>query len=383
MPTTKDVTRAIHLTGGKLQHMLQANGQFQYRFHIRSDVRYKPKYNMLRHAGSVYALGQYHDFGHEPELVSNIRDAVQFMKSCCVKSLPDQDATVLWMLRTKDTQDDDFQQAAKLGGAGLGLVAAVTAVNKKQPVFSTSELAGLGNFILFMQKADGSFYSKYFEDTATRDEKWTSLYYPGEAALGLLFLNGVVPDTKWLMGAKKALLYLARSRKGKSNVPADHWALIATQRLLNDVPELTDTTRRMLVAHAVQISEEILSQQQKDSHSRAYGAFDRYGKTTPAATRIEGLVAAYKLLPDSQKKLKKRIYQAVEKGVAFLLKTQIKKGPHAGAIPRALLTMPKEGFDAKKFNQRRREVRIDYLQHALCAMIGWLEIQEISTSEKK
>ncbi len=83
-----------------------------------------------------------------------------------------------------------------------------------------------------MQKNDGSFYSKYIPEKGGRDDSWTSLYYPGEAALGLLMLYEKDPSPEWLQGAADAMSYLSRIRYNKIIVEADHWALIATAKLL-------------------------------------------------------------------------------------------------------------------------------------------------------
>ena len=45
--------------------------------------------------------------------------------------------------------------------------------------------------------------------------------------LGLLMLDAIHPDPEWALGAYEGLRYLARSRAGHPQVPADHWALIA------------------------------------------------------------------------------------------------------------------------------------------------------------
>ena len=56
-----------------------------------------------------------------------------------------------------------------------------------------SQLQALGRFIIFLQKADGSFYSKYGAN-GKPVEDWQSLYYPGEAALGLIALYEIDPS---------------------------------------------------------------------------------------------------------------------------------------------------------------------------------------------
>ncbi|MCB0385783.1 MAG: hypothetical protein KDD43_10350, partial [Bdellovibrionales bacterium] len=106
--------------------------------------------------------------------------------------------------------------------------------------------------------------------------------------------------------------------------------------------------------------------------SPAFGGSTRDGRTTPTATRLEGLLAAYEFLPDSESELKAEILRVSRLGVGFLIKNQIKdEGPFKGAIPRAIGPV-KKGQDRnsiRQFNLRATEIRIDYVQHALSAML--------------
>ena len=56
-----------------------------------------------------------------------------------------------------------------------------------------------------MQKEDGTFYSKYIPAEGGRSVRWTSLYYPGEAALGLLMLYEKDPSAAWIQAAANAI----------------------------------------------------------------------------------------------------------------------------------------------------------------------------------
>ena len=63
---------------------------------------------------------------------------------------------------------------------------------------------------------------------------------------------------------------------------------------------------------------------------------------------------------------------AIDEGMQFLLRSQIQIGEHAGGIPRAIHTLPEDHPQFKKsFNRRATEVRIDYVQHALSAMLQY------------
>ena len=72
--------------------------------------------------------------------------------------------------------------------------------------------------------------------------------------------------------------------------------------------------------------------------------------------------------------MRKRIDSAVYRGIAFLLNAQIKEGPFAGAFPRSVGRLNQNTPEAKEFNNRATEVRIDYVQHALSAMIQYLRL---------
>ena len=223
-----------------------------------------------------------------------------------------------------------------------------------------------------MQKQDGSFYSKYIPSTGGRDDSWTSLYYPGEAALGLVMLYEMDRFDPWFTAASRALAYLARLRKNEKVVPADHWALLATAKMLSlDKSEVAPELRTQLISHAVQICEAILAEQITDSESHILnGGFSSDGFVTATATRLEGLLAARSFLPH-ETELVQRIDAAVQRGAAFLLRAQIAGGDFAGGFPRAIATLAQNHSEADRFNRRATEVRIDYVQHALSALIQY------------
>lgn len=58
-----------------------------------------------------------------------------------------------------------------------------------------------------------------------------------------------------------------------------------------------------------------------------------------------------------------------------MINAQIKEGKYSGAIPRAVEPLKKgrKSF-VKRFNRRVTEIRVDYVQHALSAMIKYVQI---------
>ena len=366
---------SIALSAQYLIRAIQDNGRFTYRINLNPSITHKPRYNVLRHAGTMYALGMYHDLTMNDEAKSALQSAGKFLRYHCIAPVAEENG-LLAVWSRPELNGTDAAVQAKLGGSGLGLVGLLSLEKASPGTTSLDDLRGLGRFILFMQKEDGSFYSKYIPSKGGRRDNWTSLYYPGEAALGLIMLHGHDPNPHWLEGATKALIYLARTREDQDEVPADHWALLASAQLMTLYRDtLSDVEQSMLLRHTIQISERILSQQVSLTDSALLlGGFTKDSRTTPTATRLEGLLAALEVIPNRNTKIRKRITKSVQRGMVFLTNAQVLTGEHAGAMPRAIRQLPDDGTSkVKSFNRRATEVRIDYVQHALSAMIQYVD----------
>jgi len=378
--TQKTLDKSIDLSASYLVDKCDSQGKFIYRINLDPTVEVKPKYNILRHAGAVYALAMYAGQSNYKNVRDkNVRDALErsarFLIEKTIRPVPGKnDILAIWSpAKMCGRKGND---TAKLGGTGLGLVALIEAEKIIPGIISKEDLGRLGRFLLYMQKNDGSFYSKYIQEKGGRDDSWTSLYYPGEAALGLLMLYEKDPSPEWLQGAADAMSYLSRIRYNKIIVEADHWALIATAKLL----KMYDHSRQpvpkeTIVQHGVKICRSMLTGVPKyHEESPEYGALTESGFTTQTAIRLEGLLSAISFLPESEKHFKIQAVSAVQQGLVFLLRSQIKEGRHAGGIPRVAQALTFKNIKEDGSNKDREyEIRIDYVQHAMCAMMQYSE----------
>jgi len=364
-------TDAIDRSARYLLERVKPDGSFRYIINMNPEVSVPQAYNVVRHAGALYALAMYYQARPDRTVDPALQKALDFLRRNTVAPVPGHtDCLAVWS--KPDIVFSAGPLEAKLGGAGLGLVSMV-AVNRVLPeAVGSGDLHRIGQFIRFMQKPDGSFYSTYIPSKGGRRDDWESLYYPGEAALGLLMLYKQAPSADVLASAEAALTYLAQQRAGREDVPADHWALLATQALLS--LQKTGSLHhpvRTYIDHAVQICESILKQQIKTSRQMPLvGGFFSDGRVTPTATRLEGLQACLAILPTDHP-AKARIEAAVHRGMLFLFRAQIKDGPYAGAFPGTVIRRPRYAPNAARFNRLATEVRIDYVQHALSAMIQY------------
>jgi len=368
------VQSAINRSARYLAKNTKEDGMFEYRINMDPAIEVKEKYNILRHAGAIYAMSMYYQLQPDVDMLSAIERAGKYLRDEPIYPISGRDDMLaVWSKPEVNRSGKPLQ--AKLGGTGLGLVALLS-IEKIHPGFTPlPDLQSLGQFIVYMQKEDGSFYSKYIPSMGGRWGKWQSLYYPGEAALGLLMLYEKDSSDVWIKSVAKALAYMARSRKNRTNIPADHWVLLATEKILSLENNLElPVSRELLINHAIQICDAILQSQIKNPERPDYdGGFSEDGRTTPTATRLEGLQAALSFLPPGHE-ARKRIDSAVPRGISFLLRAQIRERKFIGAFSRAVDKIDQDIPNADKFNRRATEVRIDYVQHALSAMIQYLHL---------
>ncbi len=336
---------AIDAAAGYLVRACGPDGRFVYRVHL-DDPTPLPRDNILRHAGAMYALAQHHRRWPSAEAAAALGRASRQLEAHVA---PGDGWSAVF--------STPAHREAKLGATGLALVAWT---HIDPPPVDLGSLRALGAFVRYMQAPDGRFVSKYFAGGG-RDDGWQSLYYPGEAALGATLLAERDPGAGWEALAERALMYLHRERQGDVRVPLDHWALLATRAL-----HRAGSLRAELQSHAEQICHSmLLANASPPPGHPLHGCFTGDGRTTPTATRLEGLIAALSFLDDQA--LRARIRREVDAGIGFLLRARVRGGPMDGAMPRALRLGDETDDEAG-------EVRIDYVQHALSAWMDYLAL---------
>jgi len=363
-PTQAAVESAAILSAGYLEQACGPDGRFKYKIALGSG-RESSSYDIIRHEGAIYALGMFNRHHSDPNAVAAMVRGATFLQRNYMGTgiLPDQ--MVIWSKQI-GSQAKTKDRYAELGGIGLGIVALAETRQVSPDTVSLNDLESLGRFLLFLQKPDGSFVNKFYEQSGPA-LNWSSLYYPGEAALGLIYLYELDRSPKWLEAAGFALGYLAKTRAPFPTAPADHWALIATAKLLPYCETANcGVSRQELIQHTLLVCNSILHEQlTNSSFANLDGSFDTAGRITPTATRLEALLAALEFLPEGETRTK--IREAVFEGIAFLLRAQIQGGPQAGGVPGSADNQVRSSL----------QIRIDFVQHALCA---WIRYQQIFSS---
>jgi hypothetical protein len=353
-----------------------SNGRLTYLVNANPAVPVTPGYSMLRHAGTIYALGMAHPVVSDPRQLEVMRRAVSYMRQCCFARFAEDGRVGMW--EPPEVMLQDLPREYKLGAVGLALAALASTHAVDPGAVDVDEMRGLARMGRYLMRWNGDFYPRFAPDRGGRaDAPWV-LFYPGEMTLGWLMLYERAPAPELIEWSVKALSHMARERAVDREAPADHWALLATARLFRIADkERLDIPRQALFDHALQIVHTMLEGSFGSPRSAAIEGTlvaSGRGEVTPTSTRLEALLSALEILPRDHP-ITPHVVSAVYRGLDFVLRSQIKSGPHAGGIPAALIESGNAADAASEFDRLATEVRIDFVQHALSAMVQYELLQ--------
>jgi len=339
------VLEAINKMAYYLYMNCKKDGKFVYRVNTDPKINHPNTYNVLRHAGAIYALAKYGQLYNSAPTRRPLTRSLHWMKKTTIVKMKEIGGRAIFTTRNITNKDEKGQ--AKLGTTALGVLAMIEA-NKLGCNIKLSYIKDLCNFMCWMQKDDGSFYSKFFPATGRDDS--SSQFYPGEVALALSELN----NKEYIRQAINALRYLALKRQelDDNEIKADYWSLMATASIFQYHDWLKEYDWILLKNHARQIMNKIISN---------FNNTIKNGRTCPVSTHLEGLLTIFPFAETLLGENTRSYIKAIQTGIRYLLTAYQKDGSYVGGITRE--------YNSTKTNKRSTEIRIDYVQHALCAMI--------------
>lgn len=347
---------AATLGGEYLARSVDGKGRFVYLYDAARDQR-ADQYNVLRHAGAVYAMLGLYRVTRDQALLEAATRALDYLvaqiRPC---TLGARNCLCL-------VENDEV----KVGGHGLAILAiatyaAVTGTKKHLAV-----MEGLAEWLGALQGPNGNFRAHKVVFSSGALTSFQSEYYPGEAIYGLTMLYEIDHDRRWLDVAQRAARYVAEVRDrgvATDQLPNDHWFLYGIDRLYRQRED------PVLLGHAMKIASAIIAAQNRTPAFPDWlGSYYVPPRSAPAATRSEGMVAAYHLAEDFAGDPRAAdILSNILLATRFQLATQIREENtmYLRAPGRAL-----GGFRGAFDNY---EIRVDYVQHNVSALLGLREI---------
>lgn len=340
---------ASRLGGNYLRGSLDASGKYNYSYLPKTDQN-KRGYNILRHAGTTYSLFELYEATGDPSYLEAGERALGYLRrqirDCAI------DAALACVVEGGEV---------KLGGNGLAMLAFEKHMEVTGKTDDRELLERLGGYLLAEQAPSGEFLvhkRKHPSGTAT---SFVSGYYPGEALLALV--RHPEGDPTWLDAAARGARWLINVRdkgKGINQLAHDHWLLYALNEIDEHMPE------DVFIDHGARIAQAITSgQNRRPAYPDWYGSFYIPPRSTPTATRAEGLSAAYTMLRrGGRHEEAEAALLTMRHAVRFQLGTQFDavSSLYLPNRPRAL-----GGFRRALDNF---EIRIDYVQHNISALLA-------------
>ncbi len=346
---------------------LGKNGRYVYEHDLTTGAQTDPlrvggSYSMPRHAGTTYFLAEAYRITKEPWLKEPIERAFKHLADLLANG---NCATRLADGTEIDCVLDKGEVIAHLGSTAL----AVVALAEYQRATGDDRYLPLAQrfaaFILYMQRADGSFRHLYDATAKQRDDKSELLYYSGEAALALARMYVVTKDERYAAATERALDWLVGwydFMLGGFFYGEEHWTCIASEAIWPRVTkasymEFCHGYGKFLRAQQPEVGEH----PDEDDLAGAYNVTPFVSPyNTPAGSRTEAMISAY-LLGVHRKAPDAEVRGQIRDALAYALGQQITPDTDFDVVGNADGGMPGSPID--------RSVRIDYVQHVCSAMI--------------
>ena len=348
-----DVNRGRLLAAAKsggdyLVRMQKPDGSFHYYYEAGSDRVESRRYNVVRHAGTALSLLDLYDATRDYRYLKSSRRAITFLKT---RFRSGRSARSVYVL--------DFDGKAKLGANGLALAALASQIQLDSRFGDRNSAVKLANLIIGLQRNDGSFQMRY--QIQSGDEQGIdSLYYPGEALLGLIRLFKLNRDQRLLRAARRGVEFLIASQRQMTALPPDAWLMQALWDLYNADPQ------KEYAEHAIALADAIIADQygQKDGSDYAGGFGPGPPRATPAASRAEGLVSAYRLARSIGDPRASKIASALKSCARFQLGQQFTP-ENSGSLPNQ-----RRAWGGFREGLTSTRIRIDFVQHNISSLVG-------------
>lgn len=362
--TPEALVAAARSGGDYLARALDPKGHFAYVVHADDTV--DTGYSILRHAGSTMAMLDVYAETGDPAILRKAESALAYLE-LALRGTP-------FGAYAGDNANEEQQ---KSGGAGLSMVVFVRHRELTGKKTYTAALRALTKFLLHQQYSDGHFRANADverEDPSAKEKKLPTevIYYAGEAALGLVRLYGLEKDPAILEAAKKAADYLVHVRdagKNEDTLPHDAWLSYTLLDLWRA------TKNEEYAAHALAIARSIVKAEvtpERAAEPDYVGTFYKFGETTPSATRLEALTAAFELGREAGKDTK-WIEPSMMRIACFL------RGQQYDEDSAFFVRRPSRMLGGVRAGLMNQSVRIDYVQHA---MSGWLRLARLLRGQR-
>lgn len=345
------------------KNVVDKNGKYIYSYLPEKNEKEK-RYNILRHAGTTYAILETHELMPDKELLKRAESAINFLINR-VKDF-EINGTPVSAVIEKDT--------VKLGGNALGIIMLAKYTQVTGNLNYLPLMQSMARWICAAQDESGEFIIHKQGFTTNEVYDFTSGYYPGEAILSLIRLYQIDGNEEWLNCAELAAQYLIEVRDKDADIDTvihDHWLLYALDELYRQRPQDLYLNHVLLISESI-VKSQIIDDKEHPAWNGAYRLPHIRLESTPTACRSEGLGAAYRLFHDHGYDTEAaKVKTAIEEGIRFQLQTQLR--------PESVVNYENKNLCLGAFQRglKKHDLRIDFTQHNISSIIAYYKILSI------
>ena len=359
---------------------LAENGRYVYETNLATGRGSDPKrarpYSLPRHAGTTYFLAELYRHTGEEFLREPIERAFRHFADLVAEGGCSGATPSGARFACVHQKEDRY---AGLGSTALAVVALVEYRRATGESTYDDMARQMAEWILYMQRPDGSFAHRYDVKAGVKDEKSQLLYYSGEAALALVRMHAAYGDPRYRDAAERAIDWLIDWYDffaGGFFFGEDHWTCIAAEAAWPALKH--DRYREFCDAYG-----EFLRRQQFAEGDFAEETDDLaglYGVTpfvvpnnTPVGSRTEAMLSTY-LLDRHHGRENQPLREQILRSMRYALRQQVRP---AGAFAWPAAAQPLGAVTASSIAP---DVRIDYVQHVCSAMMRTAAILDPAVS---
>ena len=346
---------------------IRKNAKYDYAWDARGGKR-GGGYNLLRHAGTTYSVFQVYNRTGDEDHYEGAAFALEYLRDRRVYAELEPTTRCF---EVEGNLSKPETAKVKLGGAGLTLLALVEQAKARPDDADWEWMHCLAEHIVSQTDERGDMASFYTDGDRFKWSDHRSIYYPGEALLGLVRLYEIDPDPRWQECAVRAADFLVHERWKVAGlelqIPPDAWLIQALEVLYRQVPD------RAYADYAFDIGEVLTRYQMVAERVPADVRGGRVSGTFPqvisTGSRGEGMAAAAKL-ERTERPGETYFLERLRANSTYALRNQY--------TPELLMGLRRPDLALGGFRNSadEQEIRIDGVQHNLSGLLGLLDMLE-------